>query len=98
MNRAAVVSYSGTKPGSSSSSGFVLIFRDPQAEHFMCLAMSGTGVSGGKDTVSRRDIALAATVAAVDPQQLVFTDEITERDRRPWLGFKTTRTRVLRRG
>ena len=39
-----------TPPGYSS--GFVLIFREPQAEHFMCLLTSGTGVSGGSGTLA----------------------------------------------
>ena len=29
----------------------MFIFRDPQAEHFMCLPMSGTGVSAGSGIV-----------------------------------------------
>ena len=39
-----------TPPGYSS--GFVLILREPHAEHFMCLLTSGTGVSGGSGTVA----------------------------------------------
>ena len=27
------------------SSGFVLIFREPHAEHFMCVEMNGTGLA-----------------------------------------------------
>ena len=38
-----------TPPGYSS--GLVLIFREPQLEHFMCLPTSGTGVSAGSGTV-----------------------------------------------
>jgi hypothetical protein len=34
------------------SSGLVLIFREPHPEHFMCLPISGTGVSSGKGTVA----------------------------------------------
>ena len=58
-----------TPPGYCS--GLALIFREPQAEHFMCLPTSGTGISGGNGTVAG---------LTSRSQQLVFTNEIAERD------------------
>jgi hypothetical protein len=60
------------------SSGRASIFREPHAEHIICLATSGMGVSGGIGTVARVDIALVTAGDAVNPQQLIVVHEVSK--------------------